>query len=162
MPVFIKCLDHLKNSARQVCPHFYQKLSRRRTFVKYLVAGAFTGTLDLFSLFILHGVLRVGVVIATTGAYFASLGLSFYLQRVWTFNNNSDRKLYYQAGLYFGTISVNLIINGAGMHLLVNHAHIQYILAQLLVDAFLATESFVVYRFIVFRQGFAESDDRNS
>jgi len=152
MPIFIRCLDGLKKSVQKTCPHFYRKLLKRRALVKYLVAGAFTSVLDLFSLFVLHGWLKIEVVIATTAAYLMSLGLSFYIQRVWTFNNNDNETVADQAGLYFLTVFINLTINGSAMHLFVSRWHIQYMLAQILVGIFLAGESFIMYRFVVFHK----------
>ena len=77
MPIFIKCLEGLRKTTEKICPFFYQRLLKRRFLVKYLVAGIFTGTMDLFSLFILHGVLKINVVAATTLAFVLSLGISF-------------------------------------------------------------------------------------
>lgn len=135
-----------------MCPSFYRRLMKRKSIVKYLVAGAFTTVLDLFSLFMLHGVFHFGIVFSTTLAFIMSLWLSFYIQKVWTFNHHGHSRAARQAGLYFVAIFINLNLNAFAMHVLVTDWQIWYILAQIMVGAALSLESFFVYRFIVFRK----------
>jgi len=152
MSIFIKCLERLRITTARLCPAFYRCLLKRRSIVKYFVAGSFTTVLDLFSLFILHGLFDFGIVFSTTLAFILSLWLSFYIQKVWTFNHQGHKRAARQAGLYFLTIFINLNINGFGMHILVTDWHIWYILAQVMVGVVMSIESFFVYRFIVFRK----------
>lgn len=154
MKIVISLLNKFKVLIARYFPRFYAFLLRYKKIIKFLVAGAMTGGMDLLVLYLLHGLGHMEIVRATSLAFIFSLWLSFRLQKVWTFSNHSQEDFYKQMFLYLGVIFINLNLNAWAMHLLVNRYQVWYLLAQLIVSAFIGLESFLVYRFIIFRQNY--------
>jgi putative flippase GtrA len=55
-------------------------------------------------------------------------------------------------GAYMGVGVMNLILNGVGMYLVVDVLGIMYLFAQVIVGVVVATETFLVYRYIIFEK----------
>jgi putative flippase GtrA len=151
MKIFIQLFSQLKNFGSRRYPRLYQKLWRHKSIVKFFISGPVAGAVDLLVLFVLHGLCHVSVIWATSIAYILSFGVSFYLQKFWTFCNYNRRHVYRQLILYFLFAFINLNINGYLMHILVNRFQVWYLLAQIIVSLIISLDSFLVYKFIVFR-----------
>jgi putative flippase GtrA len=82
-------------------PNFYRYCLKRKSLVKFLIAGTLAGSVDLIFLFIFHGLFGLGIVLATSLAFLLSFSVSFYLQKLWTFRNKEERKTSRQLVLYF-------------------------------------------------------------
>lgn len=134
------------------CPRFFCFCEQRKAIIKFFIAGAFAGTVDLIALFIFHGLWHLDIVLATSAAFLFSFLVSFSLQKLWTFRNYSHKRLPRQLVLYVGAAFLNMNLNGFGMHLLVNNLGIWYLLSQLIVNLFLGIMNFFTYKFIVFRK----------
>lgn len=123
-----------------------------KRLIKYIISGGTAATTDLFLLFLFHDVLEINVVVAATLAFIAAFFVSFYLQKFWTFRDNSRDKIKQQMGIYFIVGAVNTVINAWGMNLLVNGWQVWYLLAQVIVAGSIALYNFAIYRFIIFKK----------
>ncbi len=132
-------------------PNLYCRVAKHKSFVKFFVAGGLASATDLLFLFIFHGVIGLGVVVSASIAFLLSFLVSFYLQRVWTFDSKEEKKIPRELALYMLNAFLSLNINGLGMHFLVNQMGIWYLLSQIIVNIMLGLLNFFIYKFIIFR-----------
>lgn len=133
-------------------PRLYNLCSRRKSMIKFFIAGGLAGATDLVFLFIFHGLLSWGIVISTSTAFILSFVVSFTLQKFWTFRNHRRDRMFGQFCLYLANAFIGLNLNAFFMHLLVNTYHVWYILAQIIVNLAIGAWNFLVYKFIIFRE----------
>ncbi|MEI7451990.1 MAG: GtrA family protein [Candidatus Falkowbacteria bacterium] len=148
---FLKIIKIAKEKFQPACPTFFAFMVRYPAVFKFIVAGIFAGGTDLILLFLFHGIFNIGIVTATSMAFMISFVVSFSLQKYWTFNSKEKNRLHVQLALYLSIAFVNLNINGWGMHVLVNYYKVWYLLAQVIVSGLIGFESFLIYKFIIFR-----------
>ena len=148
-------LDKIKNTKKQLenseMP-IIKLLWNYKRLVKYIIAGGTAAVTDLFLLFLFHDIFRINVIISATLAFVIAFFVSFYLQKFWTFRDNSKNKIKQQMGTYFLVGTANTAINAWAMDLLVNRWHIWYLLAQVIVAGSIALYSFVIYKFFIFEK----------
>lgn len=151
MPVLNSFYCHLGRFVKKISPHIYVRFFEKSSFAKFFISGAIAGSIDLTLLFVFHGILHWGVVISTTLAFLMSFMFSFYLQRVWTFDSKDGKKVPRELVLYMLNAFLSLNINGFGMHFLSVELSVWYLLSQIIVNIFLGTLNFYIYKFIIFR-----------
>ena len=78
-------------------------------------------------------------------------GISFTLQKFWTFRDDRTTDMHIQVGKYFLVALVNLALNTALMYVLVDRFGIWYILSQIIIGLSIAVGSYFVYKKIIFR-----------
>jgi len=162
MKKFFRLVQIIKNKFQPIFPDLFRFMTRYRSLVKFLISGFFAGGSDLLFLFIFHGVFNLGTVISTSLAFIISFVISFNLQKYWAFDSRENNRLHVQLILYMAIAFINLSINAWVMHILVNQYNIWYLLAQLIVTISLGLESFVAYKFIIFRNTKIKSYEVNS
>jgi len=123
-----------------------------KRLIKYVISGGVAATTDLSLLFFFHDIFDIDVVVSATLAFIIAFFVSFYLQKFWTFSDNSRDKIKQQMAIYFIVGSVNTAINAWAMNLLVNSWHIWYLLAQVIVAGSIALYSFIIYKFLIFEK----------
>ncbi|MCK4554487.1 glycosyltransferase, partial [Candidatus Parcubacteria bacterium] len=111
-------------------------------------------------LYALIDIFKVHYLLSASIAFLTAFFISFYLQKFWTFRDNSREKIYKQISLYFAVGATNLCINAAGMYVLVEHVlpeliiarafNATYVAAQIIMGIFIAVASFLIYRFVIF------------
>lgn len=134
------------------CPRLYNLCERKKSAVKFFLAGCFAGTANLVFLALFYDLLNWPIVLSTSLAFIASFLVSFSMQKLWTFRDFSQRKAIKQFGLYIVNAFVTLNINGFLMHLLVDEYRVWYLFSQIVVNVVIGTYNFFIYRFIVFRK----------
>ncbi|MEI7620332.1 MAG: GtrA family protein [Candidatus Falkowbacteria bacterium] len=152
MSIFLNIFAKLKNFVSRRYPRLFNYLLQHKSFVKFFMAGPVVGAVDLLVLFVMHGLLNISVIWSTSLAYIISFWASFYLQKFFTFCNHNKKHVYRQMALYLLFAFINFNINGYLMHVMVNNYNVWYILAQVIVSLSIGLESFLVYKFIVFRK----------
>jgi putative flippase GtrA len=130
----------------------FNLLARYKIYVKYIIAGGTAAATDLILLFFFHDFIKMNVVVSATLAFVIAFFVSFYLQKFWTFRDNSRDKMKQQMGTYFMVGATNTSINAIAMYVLVDKIHIWYMLAQVLVSGGIAFYSFVIYKLFIFKQ----------
>jgi len=151
MPILNNIHQRLCNIFNYCFPKLYCRFFKGTSLIKFAISGAIAGSVDLIFLILFHGILHWGIVVSTSVAFLLSFLISFYLQRVWTFDSKEGKKVPRQLVLYMLNAFLSLNINGFGMHFLTNELQIWYLLSQLMVNAVLGTLNFFIYKFIIFR-----------
>jgi len=134
-------------------PQLYCFCNKRKSVVKFFIAGSMAGGTDLAFLFLFHGIFHWPIVPSTSLAFIFSFLVSFTLQKFWTFRNFSQDKAASQFILYILNAIIGLNLNGYFMHLLVNKVNVWYILAQIIVNLAIGFYNYLIYKSIVFKIG---------
>lgn len=142
MKRFTKLLDKIFLS---YIPLRYTKI------VRYLISGGTAAMTDLFFLYLFTAVMDIWYLFSAILAFLLAFGVSFCLQKFWTFNDHTVHGWKSQAALYFLITSINLGINTLLMYLFVDIFHIHYFLSQIFAGAIVASQSYFVYQKFVFR-----------
>ena len=152
MPLLNNFYQKFGYLVKRVSPKVYCKFFEQTTFAKFFISGAIGGSIDLILLYLFHDLLNWGVVLSTSLAFLLSFMVSFYLQRVWTFNCQEGKKVPREVVLYILNAFLSLNINGFGMHFLAVELNIWYLLSQIIINVLLGILNFFIYRFIIFRK----------
>lgn len=126
-------------------------LLQYKIYVKYFISGCIGAFVNLSSLFIFTEFFKLWYILSAILAFFISFFVSFNLQKKWTFRND-DKKVVRQAFKYFIITSLSLAFNISLLYLLVEIAGLWYLLAQVIIYGFLSIFSFLLYKFVVFKQ----------
>ncbi len=118
---------------------------------RYLVAGGISTFVDLVALYIFTSLLEIWYLTSAILAFLIAFGVSFTLQKFWTFADMSTEHIRKQMIIYFIVAGINLGINTIMMYLFVDLAGLHYLWAQILVTALIACESYFVYQKFIFR-----------
>ena len=129
----------------------FRRIYQNWQIVKFVISGGTAAVVDLVLLYVLTDILGIWYLISATLAFVAAFFVSFGLQKYWTFGDRYTQKIYQQLGLYLTVAVINMLINAAGMYYLVDKLGIWYILAQVIVYSILAIESFLVYKYLIFK-----------
>lgn len=133
-----------------------REIYKRKTIVKFIISGGVATFTDLALLYVLTNYAGYWYLFSAILAFIAAFFVSFFLQKFWTFRDNGREKMYSQMTRYFIVGSINLAINTLGMYLVVDIFGIWYLLAQIIVSAVIAFESFLIYKYAIFN-GAAEA-----
>lgn len=129
--------------------------------LRYLVAGGTAAFVDLGILYLLTDWFGMHYLLSATLAFVIAFCVSFFLQKFWTFGDETRDRMHAQATVYFVIAVANVFANLGLMYLLVDVFGIWYMLAQIFVGAAIACYSFLIYRTFVFKtQIHADGDPR--
>jgi len=121
--------------------------------VKYLTAGGSAAVVNLFILYVLTEGFHVWYLYSAVLAFFCALGFSFLLQKLWTFQDFSVKKISNQAFLYLVIALFNLLVNTSILYFLVEYVRVWYLFSQIIAGLIVASYSFFVYNFFIFKNG---------
>lgn len=121
-----------------------------RRLIRFFISGGTGATVHLGVLTLLVESLHLHPVIASAGGFLAAFGVSFTLQKYWTFKDHDAAAAPRQMALYFGIQVMNLCLNVALMYLFVEVMHIHYVVAQVGTIGLIAIEAYVLYTRFVF------------
>lgn len=129
--------------------HLWQE---RRKIFRYLVSGFTATAINFFGLYAFTEWVHLYYLISVVIAFVMALGVSFVLQKFWTFKNAIKGDTKRQAVLYTSVAIFNTLINVGLVYLFVEYAHIHYLLGQFFSSAFIAAESYFVYQIFIFKK----------
>ena len=152
--------NSFKNYLRSSCPDYYAKLDSKKVYIKYVIGGGTAAFVDLFLLYVLTDIFHLWYLYSAGLAFLAAFLVSFYLQKFWTFRDNSNKKIHKQMAAYFAVGAVNLGVNTGGIYLLVEKFNFDYLWAQIIMGALIAVGSFLIYRFVIFKEDKIETGSR--
>jgi putative flippase GtrA len=118
---------------------------------RYLLAGSTAVAVNLVVLHVLTEWLHLYYVVSSATAFVASISLGFVLQKYWTFRDRSTELLRRQASLFFAVGLMNLLLGPALLYVAVEYVGLWYMAAQAMVLMLLAAESFLINRYVTFR-----------
>jgi putative flippase GtrA len=117
---------------------------------KYLISGGSAAVVDLVALYLFTDILHIWYVFSTALAFLIAFGVSFLMQKFWTFRDHNTDSVHKQAFFYLAVSVLNLFVNTGLVYAFVEYTGIHYLPAQIVTSAFIACESFFVYKFIIF------------
>ena len=131
---------------------FVQNVRKYEQVLKYLIAGGSAFAVNIVTLYVLTDVLHVYYLLSTVGAFLTSFGVSFVLQKVWTFRELSRDNLHVQLPLYLLMQLTNLGLNTMLMYVFVEYLHLWYILSQAIIAILIAIATFFINKAYIFKQ----------
>jgi putative flippase GtrA len=115
--------------------------------VRFLVVGGLSLATDTGALFVLHGVLKIWLPVATALAYAVAFVVNFGLNRTWAFG--ADGALGRQLWRYLALVAVNLVLTVGIVQGLV-WAGLGYLVAKVATALVLAVANYLVSRKWIF------------
>lgn len=128
-----------------------ERLKKYDRVFRYLIAGGIAFLINIVVLYALTDILHIYYMISTVGAFLVAFGVSFVLQKFWTFRDHSRDQLHVQLPLYLGMQVANLALNAGLMYALVEFLHIWYILSQTIITTVLAAVVYFVNKLYIFK-----------
>lgn len=123
----------------------------RAHLFRYLIGGTFVFLVSIGLLYLFVDVLHIWYLWGTTATFFLALGISFSVQKYWTFRDHSADSLKGQMGAYAALQVANLGANDALMFVIVDKIHINHLFAQVCTTVIIAAWSFFAYRYLFIR-----------
>ncbi len=133
-------------------PRLGEVVRRYHRVIKYIFSGGTAAVIDLSLLYLLTDGFGLHYIASTTLAFLAAFGVSFSLQKFWTFGDESMERVHTQLAMYLIIAVINLFVNAGFMYVLVDIAGVWYFLAQIITGATMACYGFLLYRHIIFRK----------
>ncbi len=118
--------------------------------IKYLISGCTAAAVNIGFLYLFTDIFNIHYLISGVLAFILAFGVSFTLQKFWTFQNHSRQLLGRQLAIYLIVSVSSLVINTLLLYLLVDWFGVWYILAQIIAGGLLAVVNFFIYRFVIF------------
>jgi len=145
----------MRNNARKIIqesfPGIYFLADKHKVIVKYLISGGTATITDLGILYILTDLAGMWYIMSAVLSFAIAFFVSFFLQKFWTFRDTNREQIHKQMSLYLLVALINLGINTWGMYVLVEWAHLWYMLAQVVMGGLVACGSFLIYKFFIFK-----------
>ncbi|MBI4120931.1 MAG: glycosyltransferase [Parcubacteria group bacterium] len=124
--------------------------------LRYGISGFSAGVVHLGLLYVLVNTFGYHYIFASTVAVGVAIVVSFALQKFWTFKNENLESAPVQFFYYAIIATVDIILNGAFMYVLVEAFEMHYMVAQILVIGAIAAASFLFYSLIFTMRGAKE------
>lgn len=118
--------------------------------LRFLISGILATATHLGLTYALTEWAGVYYVLSSAIGFLFGFGVSFTLQKVWTFENKDAKQAQKQLAQHLLLQSCMLGVNSGGVYILTEWAKLHYMLAQFFVIACIATCSFFIYKFIIF------------
>ncbi len=132
------------------------KIFKYKRFYKFFISGSISAFVSIFSLFLLHGVFDLFIVLATSISFILAFLVNFSLQKFWTFSAGDSGRTKEQMLKHFTVGIFGLGVNAGGMYFLVEIMFVWYILAQAMLALALAFLNYFLYKII-----FLKNDHKN-
>ncbi len=118
--------------------------------IKYVTSGVSAAVVNLAILYLLADIFGFWYLTSSMMAFVVAFGVSFFLQKFWTFEERSTDNVSSQLGLFLTIQLVNLLINTLLIYILVEFAGLWHIIAQIISGLLLATSSFFIFKKLIF------------
>jgi putative flippase GtrA len=120
------------------------KSSRLRQVVRFCIAGLAGGIAYYTALYCLTEFLGVWYIASAAVGFVLNTGLNFTFRKFWAFQDKDLDVIHRQIMLYV-TMSVSfIIVNSIFLYLMVQHLHMWYITAQMILTVVLTIVSFIL------------------
>ncbi len=136
--------------ASTVHPVSLRSHSTMSRFFRFLVSGTIAATTTLLLLYIFTEWFHLWYVASATVAYGISVGVSFLLQKYWTFSD-AVALVPHQFKIFVFMNIFNASVNALGVYFLVEWLQVWYMTAEFLVAGVLALWTFVFMRIVIFK-----------
>jgi putative flippase GtrA len=127
-------------------------LSPYGQIIKYIISGGTAAAVDIAFLVLFTEVFKWWYIVSAIVAFIIAFGVSFTLQKFWTFRDHGTERIHVQASIYLAVSIANLGINTLLMYLFVDIFGIWYVASQVLAGGLIAIMSFFVYKKFIFKK----------
>lgn len=134
----------------------FEKIETVRQIIKFLISGLTVALVNFSLLYFFTEFIKIWYLFSVVLSFILAFAVSFTLQKSWTFKDRSLEKVNFQLLSYLGVTLMNLLINVAVVYLLVEKLGFWYMLAQLVANGLIAVESFIIYKFMIFKKSSAK------
>ncbi len=145
------CEEWCFSAADRLVPRYAPELRRRARFFRYLAAGGTAALVDFIFLYFFTDMAHLHYLWSSVLAFIAAFFVSFFLQKFWTFQDDSVEKVHSQVAVYLAVAVASLLLNTALMYLFVDVFRLWYMAAQFTASGLLACATFFVSRDFIFR-----------
>lgn len=145
-----KNYQRFHDAVRDSAPSAYRQAFKHRQIVKFLIAGGTGAFVDLSTYYILTYVIGLWYVASASFSFIVAFGVSFGLQKFWTFRDKSTQRVARQTALYFTVAVINLALNTLLVYFFVDYLNMHKFIAKFVASGTVAIESFFVYRYFIF------------
>lgn len=128
----------------------YNNAFRHRQILKFLISGGTSTSIDIFVFTTLTYWVGLWYITSSISSFIIAFGVSFVLQKFWTFRDKDTEKFMKQTYLYFIVAIVNLGISTLLIYLFVDYIHIHKFISKVIANMIIAAESFFIYRYFIF------------
>lgn len=142
-----------------ICCDIITTMTSKKQIVRYIISGGSAAVVNLSLLYVLTEFFYIWYLVSATLAFISAFGVSFTLQKFWTFKDHKTDDIHKQLSFYLVVILVNLALNALFVYLLVEYTGIWYMFAQIISGLIIAIESFFVYKLVIFRRSHIASLD---
>ncbi len=134
----------------------------RHKIIRYLFSGSVGAFVHIGTVYLLTHVLFVWYQYATITGFFLALGVSFAMQKFFTFQDGRTNVLTFQSSLFASVALINLVFNSGLMYLFVEKSQLPPAIAQVCTALILAISSFLLYSKIFKNSGDSTTPERPS
>lgn len=120
--------------------------------VRYLISGGTAAVTDLFFLYFFTDICGLWYVYSTPLAFLIAFGVSFSLQKYWTFRDHSKEGMGKQGTVYFIVSVCNMFLNSFLVIAFTDYVGLHYIVSQIVAAGLIAVMSFFVYQKFIFNR----------
>lgn len=128
--------------------HVSKKLYEH-SFVRYVVIGGTTFTLDIGLLVLFHEVFNLPVIFSATASYWLSIAFNFIANRLWTFGA-SESSIGRHLTFYLALLGFNYLFT-IGFIAAATHMGMHYTIAKVLALACQISWTYIAYKKVIFR-----------
>ena len=125
-------------------------LRKHSRVLRYLISGGTAAGVDFTLLYLFTDGLGFHYLTSAILAFIFAFFVSFFLQKFWTFQEDSVERVHTQAMIYFVVAAFNLALNTGLMYFFVDVLHLWYMAGQFIASGIIAKESFFISRHFVF------------
>jgi putative flippase GtrA len=129
-----------------------QNVRANAKIIRFVIAGGTATAADLILLYVFTDFMHIWYVVSVAAAFVIAFLISFFSQKFWTFQDRSTENMHIQGSIYFVIAIVSLAVNTYAVYFLVNFLHFYYMLAQIIVSAFIAVLNYFIYNKFIFKQ----------
>ncbi|MBI2618387.1 GtrA family protein [Candidatus Kaiserbacteria bacterium] len=118
---------------------------------RFLIAGTTATLVNLIALYVFTEFVGLWYIVSIACAFFIAFGVSFTLQKFWTFIDENKENIPKQAALFFAVQIANLIVNIYAVYVLVEIFHLWYMAAQFFTLLVIAVSNFFIFKLYIFK-----------
>lgn len=146
-----RTVDRTMVGLEKISPSLFSLATRYKIYVKYIFSGGTAVAADLILLALFKEVFVMNYLVAAILAFIIAFGVSFTMQKFWTFSDKKINGMHRQVVIYFVIAVGNLLVNTLLMYVFVDFIHVWYLLSQVIASGLIALTSFFLYRRLVFK-----------
>ena len=118
--------------------------------VRYIVSGGTAAFINFALLYGLTEFLHVWYIASSIVGLVAGVFTSFFLQKLWAFENRSLTRIRIQFQQHALLSLANIGFNTLALYVLVEYLHAWYMFAQIVITVMLATMNYFIFKHYIF------------